>query len=83
MNNAGMTVKMKYYYSGENYCQYVSNGNGTYSFQSGDGSVAGYGDYANALVVDNNKDKKICRVLFAESGKSITFAIGFVEGEFA
>lgn len=56
MNTAGMTVKVKYIYSDEeNYCQFLSNGDGTYTFQSGDGWVGGDGSCAKALVVENGK----------------------------
>jgi len=52
---ADMTVKVHYYYADEeNYCQFLSNGDGTYTFQSGDGWAGGDADCAKALVVDND-----------------------------
>ncbi len=50
-----MTVKVNYNYDGENYCLFVSNGNGTYTFQSGDGYFGGNDDCAKALVVEGGK----------------------------
>lgn len=56
MTTAGMAVKVKYNYnSEENYCQFLSNGDGTYTFQSGDGYAGGDDDRAKALVVEDGK----------------------------
>ena len=56
MTNAGMTVKVKYYYeNGENYCLFSSNGDGSYTFQSGYGYAGGDNNMAKALVVENGK----------------------------
>ncbi len=56
MTTAGMTVKVIYYYEdGENYCLFTSNGDGTYTFQSGYGYAGGDGDCAKALVVKDGK----------------------------
>ena len=56
MTTAGMTVKVKYYYeNGENYCLFSSNGDGTYTFQSGYGYAGGDNNMAKALVVENGK----------------------------
>lgn len=56
MTHAGMTVKVNYNYNGwEDYCLFVSNGDGTYTFQSGDGFVGGDADKAKALVVEGGK----------------------------
>ena len=56
MNIAGMTVKVKYNYENdENYCLFSSNGDGTYTFQSGDGWAGGHEDCAKALVVEGGK----------------------------
>ena len=52
---AGMTVKVKYNYNGENYCLFSSNGDDTYTFQSGSGYVGGDGNCAKALVVEGGK----------------------------
>ena len=56
LNTAGMTVKVNYNYNDEeNYCLFLSNGNGTYTFQSGDGYAGGDGTCAKALVVEDGK----------------------------
>ena len=56
MTNAGMTVKVKYnYYNWVDYCLFSSVGDGTYTFQSGDGWAGGDETYAKALVVDGGK----------------------------
>ena len=55
MTTAGMTVKVNFNYSGGNYCQFRSNGDGTYTFQSGDGFAGGDTDWAKALVVESGK----------------------------
>ena len=57
MTTAGMTVKVMYNYSEdeENYCLFLSNGNGTYTLQSGGGYAGGDGDCAKALVVEDGK----------------------------
>ena len=56
MTNAGMTVKVKYNYENdENYCLFSSNGDDTYTFQSGDGWVGGDEDDAKALVAEGGK----------------------------
>ncbi len=56
MTTAGMTVKVNYNYDDEeNYCLFVSNGDGTYTFQSGDGYAGGDADCAKALVVEDGK----------------------------
>ena len=53
---ADMTVKVNYNYADEeNYCQFLSNGDGTYTFQSGDGWAGGDADCAKALVVEDGK----------------------------
>lgn len=55
MTTAGMTVKVKYNYHNEvNYCLFSSNGDDTYTFQSGYG-YAGGDDCAKALVVEGGK----------------------------
>lgn len=55
MTTAGMTVKVKYNYHNEvNYCLFSSNGDGTYTFQSGYG-YAGGDDCAKDLVVEGGK----------------------------
>ncbi len=54
LNNADMTVKVKYnYWNEDSYCLFVSNGDGTYTFQSG----GGYGPnhLGKALVVEDGK----------------------------
>ena len=48
-------VKVKYNYSYENYCLFVSNGNGTYTFQSGGGLAGSNASMAKALVVEGGK----------------------------
>ena len=55
MTTAGMTVKVKYNYNGENYCLFSSVGDGTYTFQSGDGWTGGDEGDAKALVVEGGK----------------------------
>ena len=56
MNTAGMTVKVKYNYENdENYCLFSSNGDGTYTFQSGSGWAGGDEGCAKALVVEGGK----------------------------
>ena len=56
MTNAGMTVKVKYYYeNGENYCLFSSNGDDTYTFQSGDGWAGSKEECAKDLVVEGGK----------------------------
>ena len=56
MTTAGMTVKVKYNYENdENYCLFSSVGDGTYTFQSGDGWAGGDEDCAKALVVEGGK----------------------------
>ena len=56
MNTAGMTVKVKYNYTDEvNYCLFSSVGDGTYTFQSGDGWAGGDGNCAKDLVVEGGK----------------------------
>ena len=56
MTTAGMTVKVNFNYDGlENYCLFVSNGDGTYTFQSGSGWVGEDDACAKALVVENGK----------------------------
>lgn len=56
MTTTGMTVKVKYNYNNEeNYCLFSSNGDGTYTFQSGDGWVGVDAGYAKALVVEGGK----------------------------
>ena len=56
MTNAGMTVKVKYYYeNGENYCLFSSNGDDTYTFQSGDGWAGEDEDCAKDLVDEGGK----------------------------
>ena len=55
MTTADMTVKVKYNYNGENYCLFSSVGDGTYTFQSGDGWVGGDEDDAKALVAEGGK----------------------------
>ncbi len=56
LTTAGMTVKVIYYYEdGENYCLFTSNGDGTYTFQSGYGYAGGDDDCAKALVVEDGK----------------------------
>jgi len=56
MTTAGMTVKVKYNYNyEENYSLFSSVGDGTYTFQSGDGWAGGDEDCAKALVVEGGK----------------------------
>ena len=56
MTTANMTVKVKYNYNSDvNYCQFLSNGVGTYSFQSGNGYVGGDVERAKALVVEGGQ----------------------------
>ena len=56
MTHAGMTVKVNFNYADEeNYCLFASNGDGTYTFLSGDGWAGGDADKAKALVVENDK----------------------------
>ncbi len=56
MTTAGMTVKVKYNYADEeNYCLFSSNGNGTYTFQSGGGDVGGNDGCAKDLVIEGGK----------------------------
>ena len=60
MTTAGMTVKVKYNFFREelNYCQFLSNGDGTYTFQSGTGDLGGDEDgdhHDKALVVEGGK----------------------------
>lgn len=55
LTTAEMTVKVNYNYGGANYCLYVSNGDGTYLFSSGDGFAGGGGSRAKALVVEGGK----------------------------
>ncbi len=62
MTTANLTVKIKFNYADynyvdeENYCQFTSNGDCTYTFQSGGGNVGGNHYYkARALVVENGK----------------------------
>ena len=56
MTTAKLTVKVKYNYDNdENYCEFLSNGDGTYTFQSGGGYIGGRYNKAKALVVENGK----------------------------
>ena len=56
MTTAGMTVKVNYNHNNdENYCLFSSVGDGTYTFQSGDGYVGGDANCAKALVVEGGK----------------------------
>ena len=56
MNTAGITVKVKYNYENDvNYCLFSSVGDGTYTFQSGDGWAGSDNDKAKALVVEDGK----------------------------
>ncbi len=56
MTTAGMTVKVKYNYADAvNYCLFSSVGDGTYTFQSGDGWAGGDEDCAKDLVVEDGK----------------------------
>ena len=56
MNTEGMTVKVKYNYeNGVNYCLFSSNGDGTYTFQSGYGWAGENANCAKALVVEDGK----------------------------
>ena len=56
MTNAGKTVKVKYNYANEvNYCLFSSNGDGTYTFQSGSGFAGADASCAKALVVEDGK----------------------------
>lgn len=56
MTTANLTVKVKYNYDNdENYCEFLSNGDGTYTFQSGGGYIGGRYNKAKALVVENGK----------------------------
>lgn len=52
MTNANMIIKVNYNYDGVNYCLFQSNGDGTYTFQSGDGEGGGNPDRGKALVVN-------------------------------
>lgn len=56
LTTANMTVKVYYTYSDtNNTCEFLSNGDGTYTFQSGTGYVGGNSGKAKALVVENGK----------------------------
>ena len=55
MTTAGMTVKVNFNYEDDNYCSFLSNGNGTYTFQSGGGYAGRDDDCAKALVVEGGK----------------------------
>ena len=56
MTTAGMTVKVKYNYADAvNYCLFSSNGDDTYTFQSGSGWAGGDGNCAKDLVVEGGK----------------------------
>ena len=55
MTTAYVAVKVKYNYNGENYCLFSSNGDGTYTFQSGYGYVGADAGDAKALVVEGGK----------------------------
>jgi hypothetical protein len=56
LTTAKLTVKVKYNYdNGENYCEFLSNGDGTYTFQSGGGYIGGRYNKAKALVVEGDK----------------------------
>ena len=54
MTTAGMEVTVRFHYYNENYCTFVSNGNGTYTFKTGQG-FAGLPENTSsqALVVEN------------------------------
>ena len=56
MTTAGMEVTVRFHYYNDNFCTFVSNGNGTYTFKSG-GGFAGLPENscAKALVVENGK----------------------------
>lgn len=56
LNTADMAVKVKYnYWDEENYCLFSSNGDDTYTFQSGYGYAGGDENCAKALVVEGGK----------------------------
>jgi hypothetical protein len=56
LTTANMTVKVYYTYNDmNNTCEFLSNGDGTYTFQSGTGYVGGDNGKAKALVVENGK----------------------------
>ena len=56
LTTANMTVKVYYTYTDmNNTCEFLSNGDGTYTFQSGTGLVGGNSNKAKALVVENGK----------------------------
>ena len=56
LTTANMTVKVYYIYTDmNNTCEFLSNGDGTYTFQSGTGLVGGNSQKAKALVVENGK----------------------------
>ena len=56
LTTANMTVKVYYTYNDmNNTCEFLSNGDGTYTFQSGTGLVGGNNQKAKALVVENGK----------------------------
>ena len=80
LTTAGMTVKVNFnYYDEENYCQFLSNGDGTYTFDSGEGFVGGDDDCAKALVVEGGKlvfKQSFFETIdfqWGESGFSVTF----------
>ena len=56
LNTVGGAVKVKYNYNNEeNYCQFLSNGDETYTFQSGKGYAGEDVNCAKALVVEDGK----------------------------
>jgi len=56
LNNAGMTVKVNFNYRWDVcYCLFTSNGNGTYTFQSGDEDFGGNLSRSRDLVVEDGK----------------------------
>ena len=56
LTTANMTVKVYFTYNDmNNTCEFLSNGDGTYTFQSGTGLVGGDSGKAKALVVENGK----------------------------
>jgi hypothetical protein len=75
-----MTVKVYFTYNDmNNTCEFLSNGDGTYTFQSGTGLVGGDSGKAKALVVENGKLVfkqnffETLSKLWAQVGFSITF----------
>lgn len=84
-DTAGMAVKVNFNYASEvypekeNYCQFTSNGDRTYTFLSSDGYIGRDDYYAKALVVEGGKlvfklnDDESIDCDWHRSGFSVTF----------